>query len=102
MVRLLPIAHVAQLAGLRRHTIKEIDQLRVEARHGQFVGRGARHLVMDKFALHKGHRYATVVVDAETMRLIWVGEGHSREAICPFSNDSARKAAARSRQSPWT
>lgn len=84
LAQLLPIAQVAKLTGLHWHTIKEIDQRRLEARHGQFEGRGVRRLVMDEFALHKGHRYATVVMDAETMRVLWVGEGHSREAIRPF------------------
>jgi len=84
LVQLLPIAHVAKLTGLHWHTIKEIDRQRLEARYGQFEGRGVRRLVMDEFALHKGHRYATVVMDAETMRVLWVGEGNSREAIRPF------------------
>lgn len=84
LVQLLPIAHVAKLTGLHWHTIKQIDQLRLEAKHGQFEGRGVRRLVMDEFALHKGHRYATVVMDAETMRVLWVGEGNSREALRPF------------------
>ncbi len=39
---------------------------------------------MDEFALYKGHRYATVVMDADTRRVLWVGEGRSREAIRPF------------------
>ena len=84
LVQLLPIAHVARLTGLHWHTIKEIDRLRLEAKYGEFEGRGVRRLVMDEFALHKGHRYATVVMDAEAMRVLWVGEGHSREAIRPF------------------
>ncbi len=40
--------------------------------------------VMDEFALHKGHRYVTVIMDAERSRVLWVGEGDSREAIRPF------------------
>lgn len=39
---------------------------------------------MDEFALFKGHRYATVVVDADTQRVLWLGEGRSRAALRPF------------------
>lgn len=84
LTQLLPIAHVAQLTGLHWHTIKAIDHQRLERLHGEFNADGVRRLVMDEFALHKGHRYATVVMDAQRMRVLWVGEGNSREAIRPF------------------
>ena len=84
LAQLLPIAHVAQLTGLHWHTIKSIDHQRLERLHGEFKAEGSRRLVMDEFALHKGHRYATVVMDAQCMRVLWVGEGNSREAIRPF------------------
>lgn len=84
LAQILPIAHVARLTGLHWHTVKEVDRLRLQSLHGRFDGRSVRRLVMDEFALHKGHRYATVVMDAQTMRVLWVGEGNSREAIRPF------------------
>jgi transposase len=84
LAKLLPIAHVAQLTGLNWHTIKTIDRQRLESLHGEFAPGDARRLVMDEFALHKGHRYATVVLDAESMRVLWVGQGNSREAVRPF------------------
>jgi transposase len=84
LTRLLPIAHVAKLTGLHWHTIKAIDLQRLEQLHGQFAAPNVRRLVMDEFALHKGHRYATVVLDAQRMRVLWVGEGNSRTAIRPF------------------
>ena len=80
----LPIAHVARLTGLNWHTIKEIDKARLQRQFGAFDGGKVRRLVMDEFALHKGHRYATVVMDAQTMRVLWVGEGNSRQSIRPF------------------
>jgi transposase len=39
---------------------------------------------MDEFALHKGHRYASVIADADTKQVLWIGEGRSRESIRPF------------------
>ncbi|ATD58956.1 MAG: ISL3 family transposase [Janthinobacterium svalbardensis] len=84
LVQMLPIAHVAKLTGLHWHTIKAIDLRRLEHLHGEFSAPEVRRLVMDEFALHKGHRYATVVMDAQRMRVLWVGEGNSRAAIRPF------------------
>lgn len=84
LARLMPLAHVAQLTGLHWHTIRAIDRARLEQLHGDFNAMGVSRLVMDEFALHKGHRYATVVLDPEQMRVLWVGEGNSREAIRPF------------------
>src|SRR5574343_1867456 len=84
LTQLLPIAHVAQLTGLHWHTIKAIDHQRLERLHGEFAAGDVRRLVMDEFALHKGHRYATVIMEAQRMRVLWVREGNSREAIRPF------------------
>src|SRR3546814_13171851 len=39
---------------------------------------------MDEFAIQKGHRYATVVVDVERKRVLWVGRGRSRAEVRPF------------------
>ncbi len=39
---------------------------------------------MDEFAIQKGHRYATVVVDPERKRVLWVGRGCSRAEVRPF------------------
>ncbi len=86
LVQILPISHGAELTGLHWHTIKRIDHLRLQTRYGAFEAQGVRRLVMDEFALHKGHRYATVIMDAVRMRMrvLWVGQGNSREAIRPF------------------
>jgi len=80
----LPIRHVAQLFGLHWDTVRQLDRRRLEQQLATLPEAEPRHLVMDEFALYKGHRYATVVMDAETRRVLWVGEGRSREAIRPF------------------
>lgn len=41
-------------------------------------------IAMDEFAIQKGHRYATVVVQPYTKHVLWVGSGRSREDLRPF------------------
>lgn len=84
LLQLMPISHVSRLTGLHWHTLKTIDKRRLSADVGAFDPGQVRRLVMDEFALHKGHRYATVIMDAERTRVLWVGHGNSREAIRPF------------------
>ncbi len=84
LLQLLPISHVSRLVGLHWHTLKQLDKRRLEAAVGAFEPGDVRRLVMDEFALHKGHRYATVIMDAQRTRVLWVGHGNSREAIQPF------------------
>ena len=84
LVRLLPIKHVASLTGLHWHTIKNIDYRRLLREVHEPQRHSLRRLMMDEFALFKGHRYATVVADADTQQVLWVGEGRSRAAFRPF------------------
>lgn len=95
LAKLLPIQHVSKLLGLHWHTVKSIDHERLRREVPEPDRSQLRRLMMDEFALFKGHRYATVVVDADTQRVLWVGEGRSREAIRPFFEWLGADACAR-------
>ena len=41
-------------------------------------------IAMDEFAIQKGHRYATVIVEPQRKRVLWVGRGRGREDVRPF------------------
>lgn len=41
--------------------------------------------MLGEFARYKGHRYASEVLDADTRRVLWIGESYSREAIRPLT-----------------
>ena len=84
LCRVLPIKHIADITGLHWHTIKTIDRLRLSREIKPPNWAQVSRLMMDEFAIYKGHRYATVIADADTKQILWVGLGRSREQIRPF------------------
>lgn len=94
----LPVKHVAEHFGLGWQTVKEIDKAWLNRSLGPVDFTGVTMLVMDEFAIRKGHRYATVVADARTKRVLWVGRGRSRKEIRRFFEllgaDNARRIVA--------
>jgi len=50
---------------------------------------------MDEFAIQKGHRYATVIVEPQRKEVLWVGRGRSREDIRPFFKLLGKKGRKR-------
>ncbi len=49
--------------------------------NGAVNAAGVTRLVMDEYALHEGHQYATVAMDKQRLRVLWVGEGRSRATL---------------------
>ncbi len=80
----LPVCQVATFYGLHWHTIKRIDKRALKARLEPVDWSSVRVIGMDEFALHKGHRYATVVVEPARKRVLWIGPGRGRADIRPF------------------
>lgn len=78
------VRHAARWHGLDWKTAKAIDFRELERTLGPVDLNGVRLLAMDEFAIQKGHRYATVVVDPERKRVLWVGRGRSRAEVRPF------------------
>lgn len=91
----LSIKHVASMFDLHWSTVREIDRRRLQALVQALPEPAPRRLVMDEFALYKGHRYASVVLDADTRRVLWIGEGRSRAAVRPFFEALGRQGCAR-------
>ena len=84
LLRSASIQAVAAFYGLGWHTVKTVDRHRLAAALPEPDWASIRYLAMDEFALHKGHRYATVVIEPIRRQVLWVGEGRSRETARAF------------------
>lgn len=82
--RLCKVRHVAAFYRLSWTAVKRIDQRHLEQELGPVDLSGVTVIAMDEFAIQKGHRYATVIVEPSSKRVLWVCRGRSREDIRPF------------------
>ena len=86
----IPISTVQKITGVHWDTIKHIQQQimneAVADRRRKLLGEGykPKHLAVDEFAIHKGHRYATCVMDLGTGDVIWVGKGRTKADFAIF------------------
>ena len=51
------------------------------------------NIAIDEFSIRKGHRYATIVIDVDVCKVLWVGMGKTINSVRPFF-DLLRKAGA--------
>ncbi len=65
-------------------TVKALDFRHLVRTLGPVDLSNVRVIAMDEFAIQKGHRYATVVVEPSRKRVLWVGRGRSRADVRPF------------------
>ena len=79
----LPISAVREITGIHWDTIRKIhmeimeDALETRRKELKKAGYKPKYLAIDEFAIHKGHKYATCVMDLEQGDVIWVGIGRS-------------------------
>ena len=86
----IPITTVQKITGVHWDTIKHLHKgVMAEAiseRKKELAKDGYRpkHLAVDEFAIHKGHKYATCVMDLDEGDVLWVGKGRTKADFSRF------------------
>lgn len=79
------IRSIQGLTGIHWETIRKLHLEAMESTLEEHMAKlkageyRPRLLAVDEFAIHKGHTYATCVMDLDTGEVLWVGEGRSKE-----------------------
>ena len=87
------IRGIQNVTGIHWDTIrqihKEMMEDTLEKRRQELLAANyhPRILAIDEFAIHKGHTYATCVMDLESGEVLWVGKGRSKADFARFFDE---------------
>ena len=90
----MTVSAVSSITGIRWNTIcrihQEAMQETLDERRKELERKQYRpvYLAVDEFAIHKGHTYATCVMDLDTGDVIWAGMGRTIEAFTRFFEET--------------
>ena len=75
------ITDIAKFVRMSWDTVKDILKAELGRKYGCPNFSGLRYIGIDEFAVAKGHIYMTIVVDLETGRIVYVGNGKGADAL---------------------
>ena len=71
----LTLKHCACICHTTPFIVKEINKERIKRIAGDMrptLADNVKHIAIDEFLLHKGHKYVTIVIDADNGRLLYL------------------------------
>jgi transposase len=84
LLRCATIKDVAAIVGLGWDTVKDIEKRWLHRYFRLPRLNGVRHIAIDEIAIAKGQRYLTVVLDLDSGKALFVGDGKGADALKPF------------------
>lgn len=91
LLRGMTLQDVSNHLGVSWDTVKEIHSSYLERHYSPPSLDGVENIGIDEFAVKKGHVYKTIVVDLDSGRVIYVGEGKGTKALKKFWRKVKRK-----------
>ena len=91
LLRGMTLQDVSNHLSVSWDTVKEIHSSYLKRHYSPPSLDGVENIGIDEFAVKKGHVYKTIVVDLDSGRIIYVGDGKGSEALKKFWRKVKRK-----------
>lgn len=94
LLRSMTLKDVALRLHVSWDTVKEIHSAYLNRKYAPPSLDGVENIGIDEFAVRKGHVYKTIVVDLDSGRVIYVGDGKGDDALKGFWKRVRKKGIA--------
>ena len=84
LLRGMTLQDVANHLNISWNTVKEIHSTYLLRHYCPPSLKGVKNIGIDEFAVRKGHIYKTIVVDLDSGRIVYVGDGKGIDALKKF------------------
>ena len=84
LLRGMTLQDVANHLNISLNTVKEIHSTYLLRHYCPPSLKGVKNIGIDEFAVRKGHIYKTIVVDLDSGRIVYVGDGKGIDALKKF------------------
>lgn len=84
LLRGMTLQDVANHLQVSWDTVKEIHSIYLQRHYSPPSLKGVKNIGIDEFAVKKGHIYKTIVVDLDTGRILYVGDGKGVDSLEKF------------------
>lgn len=91
LCKVMSIKEIARHLELDWKTIKKIHKSYLRERCKSIADEKLRILAMDEISIRKSHRYLTVILNWETGKILWVGEGRRYETVKGFFDSLSKE-----------
>ena len=91
LLRGMTLQDVSNHLGVSWDTVKDIHSTYLERHYSPPSLEGVENIGIDEFAVRKGHVYKTIVVDLDSGRILYVGDGKGTDALTGFWKKVKRK-----------
>lgn len=91
LLRGMTLQDVSNHLGVSWDTVKEIHSTYLERHYSPPSLESVENIGIDEFAVRKGHVYKTIVVDLDSGRILYVGDGKGTDALTGFWKKVKRK-----------
>lgn len=81
---LMSLSDVQKMYRISWYTVVGILTRAIERKRMAKSFTGLRHLGIDELAIHKGHRYLTLVYDLDAGEVIWIGKERDYQTLTQF------------------